>query len=336
METQTAQADDLSTLLSAAYDGTEPEVTPEPSVEAEPKPEGRARDENGRFAPKEAQPEAEPKVEAPVQTAPPARKAPSSWKPDAQAAFLKGYGDEPLSPEEIRLIIQEAERRETDFHNGINQYKTNHELLQKYQQAIAPYEAFFQANNVPAPEAIASLLQVEHTLRHGDPATKAQMFAKLAQDYGVNMGYLANPPQVDPQLQHLQMSLQNTQAQLQAMRQAQEQADMQKATAEIQRFAQAPGHEHFEAVKESMADLLDKGLATDYESAYQQAVWLRPDIRQSLIERERTEAQRQAEEQLRAKRASSAASSVRGSTPASAGTQTSGSLRDQLEAAYNA
>ena len=98
---------------------TAPEVTPEvaPEVAPEVTKEPRARSEDGKFAKKE--PEVTPEAE------PAPRKAPSSWKPAAQEAFLKADRGEPLTTEEIKLLTQEAERRESDFHKGVSEFKSH-------------------------------------------------------------------------------------------------------------------------------------------------------------------------------------------------------------------
>jgi DNA invertase Pin-like site-specific DNA recombinase len=59
---------------------------------------------------------------------------------------------------------------------------------------------------------------------------------------------------------------------------------------------------------------------------------MRPDIRQSLIEQQRVEAQQAALEQARATKAKTAIVGIKGSSPASGGVTTSkGSLREILE-----
>jgi hypothetical protein len=65
----------------------------------------------------------------------------------------------------------------------------------------------------------------------------------------------------------------------------------QALTSQIQSFAQERDgagqvkHPHFDnkAVKERMGALLEKGLASDLEDAYQQSIWAMPDIRTSLM-----------------------------------------------------
>lgn len=329
---------DIRTALEEAFKDEEKVETPvseTPEVEvketpAEPVVSEKPRTPDGKFAPKE--PEAEkPEIEpAPA----PVRKAPSSWKPAAQEAFLKADRGEALTPEEIRLLTQEAERRENDFHKGVSEFKTHSERAKAYDQAIAPYQDHLQRLGVDAPTAISALMRADYTLRTSDPVTKAQFFRKLAGEYGIDLGTVQNQPQVDPQTQYLM-------DQLNSLRQSQEmwqntvkQQEQAKAQYELQQFASAE-KAHFEAVRGDMADLLETGKAKTLEEAYEMAVWMRPDIRQTLIEQQRAEAQRKAMETAQVQRAKTAAVSVKGSSPIAGGIQpVKGSLRDILEASF--
>lgn len=327
--------DDLHSALSDAFTQAEAQEKPETVVD-EPA-SGPARDEAGRFAAKPVEAAVAPAepVAAAVEVAPP-RKAPSSWKPEAQAAYLKGYAGEALTPEEVKILTQEAERRENDYHKGIEQYKTHAHEAQAFQRVVEPYMPTIRSLGVDAPTAIAKLLQADHTLRYSDPATKAQYFGQLAREYGIDIGQVANAPAVDPQYQYLQQQMQQLQQQNQTLFQQQAEREQAGYQTEIQRFAADPAHPHFDAVKEEMALLLQTGKAQDLKSAYDTAVWMRADIRQSLVEQQRAEAQRAAQEQAQATRAKSAAVSVKGSSPAGGGVQpVKGSLRDQIEAAIS-
>jgi hypothetical protein len=84
-----------------------------------------------------------------------------------------------------------------------------------------------------------------------------------------------------------------------------------------------------------MADLLESGKAQSLEQAYEMAIWMRPDVRQTLIEQQRIEAQRNYEQQQRTQRAKTASVSVKGSSPSSSGSQPNGGdLRALLESQF--
>jgi len=325
--------DDLHSALNDAFTQAEAQEKPVEAVVEVEHPE-RARDEAGRFAAKPVE-EAAPVVE-PVQEVAPPRKAPSSWKPDAQAAYLKAEAGEALTPAEVKILTEEANRRESDYHKGIEQYKTHAHEAQAYQRVVEPYMQTIRSLGVDAPTAIAKLFQADHTLRYADPTTKAQFFGQLAREYGIDIGNVMNAPPVDPSVQYLQQQTMQMQQQLQQFQQQQAEREQAGYQTEIEKFKADPANTHFEAVKEDMAFLLQTGKAQDLKSAYDTAVWMRGDIRQSLVEQQRAEAQRAAQEQAQATRAKSAAVSVKGSSPAGAGVQpVKGSLREQLDAAFS-
>lgn len=312
-------------------------VAEEPAPVTEDKPVDRPRDESGKFAKAEKQ-EAPVEAKEPVPTPEPApvRKAPSSWKPAAQEAFLKADRGEQLTPEEIRLLTQEAERREGDFLKGVGEFKSHADRARAYDAAIEPFKGHLQALGVDAPTAITALMRADYTLRTADPATKAQYFAQLAQQYGIDLGQVQQPPQVDPQTQFLMSRLQELQQKQQMWENQIQQQEHAKAMDVIQSMASdSVNFPHFEAVRGDMADLLETGKAKSEKEAYDMAVWMRPDIRQSLLDQQRADAQRKAMEQAQAQRAKAASVSVKGSSPASGGGQPlKGSLRDVIAAQF--
>lgn len=298
----------------------EPEVsTDKPEVTLEPKAD-KPRDEAGKFAKTEQK---EPDSTPPSTEQPP-RKAPSSWKPDAQTAWLKADRGEALTPAEVKLLALEAERRESDFHKGVSEFKTHSERARQYDNIVAPYQATLKQLGIDAPTAISKLLQADYTLRTSDPTTKAAYIRQLATQYGVD---LEQAPQVDPYTQNLMFELQNLRQQQmmwQNNNQIQETEQVGHTLAEF-----GSGKPHFDAVRNDMADLLEAGKAKTLDEAYEKAVWLNPDVRKSLIENERAEALKKVEAERQAQRAKSAAVSVKGSAPTSVGSQPlKGSLRD--------
>jgi len=324
---------DLRTALESAFEEkpddtpqTETVVNTETAV-TEDKPletsaEQRARDEAGRYAAKEKAPEP---VTAPVEEVKPI-KAPSSWKPAAQEAYLKAERGEALTPEEVRILTAEANKRETDFHRGVEEFKTHAQKARAYEAVIAPYQQTFQQLGVDAPTAIGALLKADSILRYSDPATKAQYFQQLAQQYGVSLDQVQNPPQYDPQTQYLMHQLNELRQTQQQWHNSIQQQEQTRAMQELHEMASdAVKYPYFEDAKLDMADLLESGKATSKEQAYEMAVWINPNIRQSLIEQQRSEAQKKAMAEAQTLRAKTAAVSVKGSSPSAGGVQTNGS-----------
>lgn len=318
------EAETVETPVSAPAEPVESApVEPQEKTRSE-----RVRDEQGKFARAE---QIQPTEDPPP---PPPRKAPSSWKPAAQEAFLKADRGEPLTGEEIRLLTQEAERRESDFHKGIEQFRGHSERAQQYEQAISPFRGYLESLGVDAPTAISHLLSTEQKLRMGDPMTKMQAFQELARSYGIDLSQVQQLPQPDPQQQYLMQQLAQLRQQQQQWQNQLHQQEQMKAQQELSSFATGD-RQHFDAVRSDMADLLESGKATTLQEAYEMAVWMRPDIRQTLLDQQRAEAQKKAMEQAQANKAKAARVSVKGSGAMSGVQPVTGSLRDMLAAQFD-
>lgn len=323
---------DLRASLEAAFDEPKKEDGAADEAVSTGTPADKPRDEHGKFKPADAQVEVKPAedaasatADAPIIEATPERRAPSSWKPDAQAAFN-------ALPSNIQ---DEVLRRETDYHKGIEGYKGHAQAGQAFERAVQPYMQTIQQLGVDAPTAVGQLLKADHTLRYADPATKAQFFSQLAQQYGVDLGQVANPPAVDPAYKALQQQIQTQQQEMQAWKTQAAQREQSVVISELEKFAADPKNAHFDAVRDDMALLLESGKAQSLKDAYDTAVWMRGDIRQSLIEQQRAEAQQKATEQAQSARAKAASVSVKGSSPVTSGVPpVKGSLREQIEEAF--
>jgi hypothetical protein len=297
-----------------------PEQLAEPAAEPQPVAE-RPRDEHGRFAPKQ---EAAAQESKPVETQPAveAPAPPKSWRKDYHEHWSK------LDPS----LQQYMHEREEQFYRGVGTYKQQAEVAQQFMEAARPYEAVFRANGVTPVQAFQALANADYTLRTADPATKANMFAQLAQQYGVDLGQVANPPQVDPAMQQINGTVQQLQ---QALRQQQQMyEDLQRSMLEpqIQQHATKP---HFDELRPTMAQLLQSGLAQTLEDAYDKALRMTPHWEEQQAQ------QRQAQEQQRlqeaaqvAARAKARAVQVHGS-PSTALPETKRDLRSVLEGAFN-
>lgn len=325
--------ENLREALEQAFENEEAEQANQPAAETSaPESEPQPRDEQGKYT--NTQQAQNPPLE---QTLPeqPEIKAPSSWKTEAKQAYIKAERGEALTPQEIKVLTAEANRRESDFLKGIEEFKGHAHRARAFEQAIAPYAQNIQQLGLDAPQAIQRLLHADHTLRHSDPSTKAQYLQSLAHEYGVDLNLAQQPQNIDPQMQYLMTQLNELRQTQQVWQNSLQQQEQTKANHELAQFATAD-KEHFDAVRNDMADLLEAGKAQSLQDAYEMAIWMRPDIRQTLIERQQTDARRQQEEQARNQRARAASVSVRGSSPTSSSSQTvAGSLRDILEAQFD-
>ena len=232
-------------------------------------------------------------------------------------------------PAEVKAEIQ---RRETEYHKGIEQYKPYATLGQEYERVVGPNMDMIKQSGVQPAQALEYLFNAHRTLTYGTPDQKREAIARIARDCQIDLKDLAPAAPVDPQVRQLMQERQ----QLQQFQHDTLQQQNQAVLNQIQEFAQAPGHEHFEAVKQDMSTMLQSGMAQDLQEAYDKAVWARADLRKSLVEQQRTEAEKQATEQARKARAKSAAGSVKGSPPSSSGAlPASASLEDTVAAALD-
>ena len=254
------EKDDIRSVIAAEMD--KHEAAEAENTEQEAKSE--SRDEKGRFSKKSEQAEENSDNSETVEEKP-ARNPWASWKKEAQSALSQ-------LPQETQRYIQE---REEQFHKGIEQYKQDAYQGRTLGKALAPHMEYLNQVGVAPETAISTLIAAEKVLRTSDPQTKANMFMKLAHDYGVDVNSLTNIP-FDPYKYQLEQQLAQQQAALQQLQQSRQIAEEAQLGQTIEQFAQT--HEYFDEVRETMADLLDKGLASDLNDAYSKAVRLNDDV----------------------------------------------------------
>ena len=317
--------DDRRAALEAAYEAaTSDEKEAVVEVKTEP-----PRDE--------PEPVTESKAETaePMQTTPaevvekpeePVEKAPQSWRAGAKAKWAT------VDPE----IQQEVSRRELETTRVLSDSAQARQLATQFNQTVQPYMARLQAMNAHPLQAVGELLKADYLLSTGQVNQKANLIAKLIQDYEVDISALdralAGGPQKDEPRQAQQLTPQDIQREVRAAIDAQTLAQsveqMQKDTAKFP---------HFDEVRETMADLIEltakKGQQLSLEAAYNKAVAMDPDLSKVRVAQE---AQQQvAQLNQRAQRAKAASSSVGGAPTGGTGAPGANLTRRQaLEAAY--
>ncbi|WP_028747990.1 hypothetical protein [Rhizobium mesoamericanum] len=258
-----------------------------PKEEQDPKPD-RTRDEAGRFAqeapkPKEAVKEAAqaqaPKVEAApaeppkIEQAPAveavAHKAPPGWSPEAKAAFAN-------LPAEVQAAVS---KREEEIDKGFR-------VLQDY-KGLEEFTPLIKQGNTTHADVMRKALDYEKFLQR-DPIGTVFHVAQIG---GVNIQALAQAI-VEGKVQIPQQQAPAQQQQQQFRPQPQpvnveatvEQVLRKRDTEnQVQAFISDPANVHAEAVLEDMIALINAGRASSIKDAYDAACWMRPDIRQQLI-----------------------------------------------------
>ncbi len=349
------QPESLRDTISASLDQVEsgtPAPVETPIEETQEQKAGRTanrlRDEAGRLLPgtKEVAAPAtpsnqvatgtEPPLVAPVAATPINR--PQSWKKEYWEKFDKIATEDPQ-------LADYLHQREREFASGVSTYKSEAENARHLNEAIAPFLPNLQKHGLEPTQWIRNLGQAHERLALGSPQEKVMMGAKLIMDYGIDPQALFQALSNPQSIQQPQLNQQDIATAIQ--RQVDQVLTSREIQSAYQQFVNAkddsgnPKYPHVEAVKETMAGLLQAELAQDYPSAYEAA--LRHPRHNDLFQAMQ-EQQRQQEETLRlaknrevVTKARAQAVSVKSSTPSGqVPVNGTNSLRETLSSAFDA
>lgn len=250
----------------------------------------RARDPTGKFAPdaKEKAPEASLKLQepsavtteakqAPVVASAPPSQPPPGWSAESKATWAS------LPPQ----VINDIAKREKEVSDGFAQYSQRQKELDA---VIAPRRQYYAGENISDTEAVNRLWTWFEALQN----KPHEAFPALAQTFGFNLnqvtpangGDRTNPanPAYDPRVDRVASEV----AQIRQQFAAQEQG---RVAAELAAFGKDKPHFDNQAVKTAMGRLMQAGLATSLDDAYQKAVKLDPDVAAQIAADERTKAE---------------------------------------------
>jgi len=204
-------------------------------------------------------------------------KRPTTWKKEYRDVWDKMAGGKPLDKAEFAKFAEYANQREAEYKNGVSVYKKEADEARELTNAIGPFMPELQKHGISPSAWINNLGRAHYTLANGSYEQKLSAFNRLAQDYGIqlNQDALQMPEQayVDPYQQQLMQQLQATQQQVQQLSAIREQEENARLSNEINRVSSNKERfPHFDMVREDMAQLLERGLAQDLESAYAKAV----------------------------------------------------------------
>ena len=279
MENQTTLDEPISLrdTIENAIESTESEVTSESTSQEAPKNviSERPRDDTGKFAkssenalkePSEASVDNYTQDEVKVETKP----RPSSWKKDYEEHWGK------LDP----TLQDYIQQREADYAKGVSTYKNQWDMAAPIVEAIRPFEPLLRQYGVAPQQWVTQLGNAHAQLVTGTPEQKMHVFQQLANDYGINLGAVSGQQGYDPQFSQLAQELnqiKNQWGQFQSQQEMMEQAQLQN---EISSFKD--DKPYFEDVRETMAGLLQNGMAHDLQSAYEKAIRLNDDVFQRV------------------------------------------------------
>jgi hypothetical protein len=292
-------SDDRRELLEAALDQAEEgtlEAPIEKEIEVNDDPiqaensseesseENTDRDEKGRFKAKDEQSDtetdqgAEPTlVDEATNVNEEEVKRPTTWKKEYVEVWNKMQEGKPLDKAEFVKFAEYANQREAEYKKGVSAYKAEADNARELTQALGQFAPELQQQGIHPVAWINNLGRAHMVLSKAPYEQKVQLFHRLAQDYGIqlNQNAVQMPEQqyIDPYQQQLMQQLQATQQQVQQLSAIREQEENARLTQEINRVSSNKERfPHFEMVREDMAQLLERGLAQDLESAYAKAV----------------------------------------------------------------
>ncbi|PXX41090.1 MULTISPECIES: hypothetical protein [Burkholderia] len=269
--------------------------------------------------------EVEPEQQEAEQQQEPTEQEAAVFRPPWKKAALAEWEKLP------EMARKEIERRENDFHKGIEQYKAGAQAAQEFERAVQPYMATIQSLGVTPQQAASHLMGVDHQLRYSAMPQKVGVLLQIANSYGIDLQTLANGIQahageqvwqqqnpVDPRLHQLQQQVGQLTQQITNTQQQAQMAENSAIESDIAAFAADPDHEHFGILQQDMALLLQNGRAKTLEDAYDMALRQNPQTYQIWLAQQQQEwdAQRKAKV---AKAKQAAANNVRPNGRASVG-----------------
>ena len=332
-------SDDRRELLEAALDQAEEgtlEAPTEKEIEVNDDPiqaeneesspeESNDRDEKGRFKAKEGSTDQD-SVEEPELVAEASDvsdeeiKRPTTWKKEYVEVWNKMQEGKPLDKAEFVKFAEYANQREAEYKKGVSAYKAEADNARQLTEAIGPFVPELQKHGIHPVTWIQSLGRAHYTLANGTYEQKINAFNRLAQDYGIqlNSDSLQMPEQayVDPYQQQLMQQLQATQQQVQQLSAIREQEENARLSNEISRVSSNKERfPHFDMVREDMAQLLERGIAQDLETAYAKAVRINDEAYKLDQDRLLKSASTQASKAQQVAKAKATAVSPRSVTP---------------------
>ena len=235
-------------------------------------------------------------------------KPPSSWKRDYHEPWQS------VDPKVREYVWQ----REEEMRSGIEPMKAKAQFADQMNKAMEPYLPTIQGLGIDAPTAIQALMQADYTLRNSAPNEKRAYLAQLASQYGINLGDVEYDQQVnpiDPAIYELRNELNNVRGEVVGWKRQQEEVQNQTLLSEIEQFATQA--DYIEDARPTMIQLLNAGMATDLQDAYEKAIRFDPNLSEQVQQSRQAEADaaRRKANNTAAKSAKAAAVSVRSSTP---------------------
>jgi len=242
-------------------------------------------------------------------------------------------------PEAVKKAIV---KREQDYERGIVQYAQKAQHADQVEKFVGQFNHLFQSSGAKPFEYIGDMLQVASQLTTGTKQAKAEVAARLIQQFDIDIYALDHvlsgsnvPPQIQQQDQFQQMLQQEVaplKQELGYYRQQtaeRQQRQIEKAQSDLHEFANNPANEFWQDVKGDVQRVFElasaKGQKITLEQAYNTACLMNPEIA-NIIESRKSQ---QAVSQKR-----QASTSIYGTMGGEAGNAPANSVREAIEMAW--
>lgn len=239
-------------------------------------------------------------------------------------------------------VRKEMHEREGAFHEGIKQYKQAAHFGSSIAEQLVPHAGLMKQHNRAPADVVKELGGVWATLVSGSPQEKAGLILQVLQDYSIDLASLtqaatqqpSQQTQDDPRLAAALQRLDKLEGSLTAAEEERQQREYASTVQNVTDFGNAvdkagkPLRPHFQAVRETMAQLIEAGAAQNLDDAYEQACWSRKDIREALIRDQEAERVKREKAQAAAARTAAATNvTQRGAPPVA---QPTGKMDDTI------
>lgn len=273
LEPAAADLADLRNAIGNAFDEAEEPLKEAPEAEPEEEEEIEASDDDGEDLEEDDEPE-DDDVDVPQNYSQKVRDWISTLDKEGQ-----------------RIAVDRLKELDRGFQKKTEKLASMEKRVRSIDDALEGYREQFAREGVDEGALIKQLLAANNFL-----ATQPEKALKwLADSVGVDLAQVAAPQQqeyVDPQIATLQAEIQQLRGFIQQQQQGQQQAHQAGIRSQIDAFAAEKDEggnalrPHFEAVKPTMARMLQTGEANTLQEAYDKAIWATPKIRQELLKQQ--------------------------------------------------
>lgn len=252
--------------------------------------------------------------------------APKTWRKEAADTWA-------TLPAQVR---QEILKREDDIFKGIEGYKSEAAYGKSFRTVLDPFLPALRQHGLDPVAQVGHLMTAHHTLALGTPEQKNTLFRQIAADYKIDLTTLTpadEPSFIDPAVKALQTEVQQLHSKLSAGEQSRLAQAREQQTKAIEAFAADPANPHFEDVANDMVTLIEKGVCSTLQEAYEKAIWTNPAVRAKELTRQQAEASAKAREAAEKKVADArklTAANVRTKAKSGSATTPLGSMDDTL------